>query len=168
MAPSASARYTGGRSRRGVARAGIPEVTLVPPFFQVRRDHDRPRPLEGLVVREIADGPDPERLGDAGRDGRFWSESVPSGSTGPTDYSQDSPDTPGCPMLRRAVPILTLPLLLTACGVGETAATAAAGGASSATGAAQARQVLDAVQQQLDLGAREAEERLRAAEEAGQ
>lgn len=71
-------------------------------------------------------------------------------------------------MLRHAVLIVTLPLVLTACGVGETAATAAVGGASTATGAAQARQVLDAVNQQLDLGAREAEERLRAAEAASQ
>jgi len=87
-----------------------------------------------------------------------------------TDYGEDSLNPRGLPMLRHAALIVTLPLVLTACGVGETAATAGAVavGTTRATHAAQARQVLDAVQQQLDLGAREAEERLRAAEAASQ
>lgn len=85
----------------------------------------------------------------------------------------DQPTTAGTapipqltPMRRHTLRLLAIPLVLTACGVGETAATAAAVGTTRATHAAQARQVLDAVQQQLDLGAREAQERLRAAEAA--
>ena len=64
--------------------------------------------------------------------------------------------------------LLLAPTLLGGCGLGETAATAAAGGASRAQEAAQARRVLNSVQQQMDLGAQQAEDRLRAAEAARQ
>lgn len=69
-------------------------------------------------------------------------------------------------MLCHTLPVLALMVLLSACGVGETAATAGAVGAAGATNDAQPRQVLDAVQRQLDLGAREAQDRLQAAEAA--
>lgn len=71
-------------------------------------------------------------------------------------------------MHRPVFAVLALPLLVTACGLGETAATATAVGTTTATTAAHARQAVDAVQRQLDVGAREAQDRLQAAEAASQ
>jgi hypothetical protein len=69
----------------------------------------------------------------------------------------------------RSLWVITLPvLLLSACGVAETGASAAAGAESAAQQAAQARTAEDKVRSQIDDAYRKAEEQRRAAEADGQ
>lgn len=64
----------------------------------------------------------------------------------------------------RVIPLLCLALSLSACGVAETGAAAAAGGASEVEQARQAKQTEARVQQQLDAAYQQAAERRQSAE----
>jgi predicted nicotinamide N-methyase len=63
--------------------------------------------------------------------------------------------------------LLTLPVLLTGCGVAETGAAAGAAAESAAQQAAQSRAAQQQIPNQIDAAYREAEEQRRAAEADG-